>query len=134
MDPVGGGAPQPDLGMLFVDLAEGLITRRAVGQLVVGKAVILIGSLTRAVGGLAHPAADRADGGRQPLGQPLGQAAEVDAHQVHAKLEHGVPQHFRAHAVGNEVHGADVRGRSHLLEKSRQVVARGFGALAGFAG
>ena len=39
MDPVGGG-PQPDLGMLFVDLAEGLITRRAVGQLVVGKAVI----------------------------------------------------------------------------------------------
>lgn len=76
---MGGRATQLDLRVLFVELAEGLIAGLAVSQLVISKAVILIGALTGAVGRLANPAADRAYGARQSLGQPLGQTAEIDA-------------------------------------------------------
>lgn len=74
-----GRATQLDLRVLLVDLAEGLIAGLAVSQFVIGKAVILIGSLTGAVGRFANPTADRVYGARQSLGQPLGQTAEIDA-------------------------------------------------------
>ncbi len=87
INPVGGGPSQLDLRVLLINLAESLIAGLAVSQLVIGKAMILIGALTRPIGWFAKPAADRAYGGSQPLGQPFGQAAQIDAQ--HGGGEHG---------------------------------------------
>jgi hypothetical protein len=38
---------------------------------------------------------------------------------MHAQLEHRVPQHFRAHAVRDEVHRADVCDGGDLLKEAR---------------